>query len=446
LPPLEEVPEGTHYCLDCNEKGTTACLQEYFNNHHDERANFESSRDFVLQTLQERLVLDDDSEATGRGTEGGDEEHSVATAKNGRSSMRIPQSELSRASKLHHDAASFSSRFIQLKNVSPRAIKESKQSTNNNSKSQKQSSLQPAFFVGKCVRLYCPVDNQYHSGRIVDWRIATHSTSFWESEVANVEYFVRFLAGKDHRKVTSHQWLVLEEHALAVSSTLIWGMNVARRGVLGWNPGSTWLRTSLELIPIQAYLEHGLHQVYYYDASNDGDASLLGNDVVKPEHKSWSLASFYGEEQHEFLDLKDESVDYFSSAFGEARYQRTVLAANKPGSELDSRVEVAMGLAHVEWEEQERVKAWQRMPLQNPRHPRALTLGDEAALKPCLLLDRERHPSLCPSLQIDFDRAYLLSTMIEKDQPVTKEVAASLVCELVAPSPRMMQQLKMQET
>jgi hypothetical protein len=391
MPPLEEVPSGTYFCLDCSPKGTTVCLEEYFDNHHDERANYESSLHFVQQRLQD---IQDES---------GD----------------IPQSEISRATKLHRDAISFKSRFVQTK--SPSGQSAANKST---SKSNKRiDPIKPDFFMGKCVRIYCPTDNQYHSGRIIDWRKATHSDQFWESEVADIEYLVRFPAGKDFRKTPYQQWIVLEEHALAVGATLIWGMNVQRKGVMGFNPGQVWLRTSLELLPIQSYLAKNLWQMY-----------SMG-DVVKLEHKSWALASFYGEDSHELLELKDESVDYFSVAFGEARHQRHLIS-----NDLDPRVEIFMGLVQVEWEEQERVRAWKNMKLDNSCHPKALTLRDEASLKPPCL-QRERDSRLCPSIQIDFDRTYLLGCMTQEP---TRDMAASLVCELVAPSPQIMQQFQEQ--
>lgn len=322
----------------------------------------------------------------------------------------IPQSELGRASKYHYDAISFSNRYLQLKSPPHNATKVNK--------GGKIEPVKPDFLLGKCVRLYCPIDNQYHSGRIIDWRKATHSDRFWDSEVADVEYFVRFPAGIDYRKKQYEQWIVLEEHSLAVASTLIWGMNVQRRGILGFNPGQTWLRTSIEVLPVQAYLDKASFQIYEV------------GDVVKPEHKSWALASFYGEETHQLVDLRDEAVDFFSTPFAEARRKHMV------SNDVDWQLDIASGLARVEWAEQERVRSWQKMKLANAFHPKALVLRDEGSLEPCLL--RERDPRLCPSIRVDFDRSFLLHAVVREP---TRDMAGSLVCELVAPSPQLMEQM-----
>ena len=321
----------------------------------------------------------------------------------------IPQSELVRASKYHHDAVSCSSRFIQLKSPSQNVAK--------SSKSGKVELVTPDFFLGKCVRLYCPIDNQYHSGRIIDWRKATHSDCFWDSEVADIEYFVRFTAGIDFRKKQYEQWIVFEEHSLAVASTLIWGMNLQRKGVLSFNPGQTWLRTSIEVLPMQDYLDTQLWQIYRV------------GDIVKSEHTSWALASFYGEETHQLVDLKDESFDFFSAAFAEARHRRNLVS-----NDVDSQLYLCLGLARVEMEEQQRVRTWHKMKLKNAFHPKALMLRDEGSLEPCLLRDRD--PRLCKSIRVDFDQTYLLHATLREP---TKDVADLLVCELVTPSPALMQ-------
>ncbi len=279
--------------------------------------------------------------------------------------------------------------------------------------------MKPDFFLGKCVRLYCPIDNQYHSGRIIDWRKATYSDSFWDSEVADVEYFVRFSAGIDYRKKLYEQWIVLEEHSLAVASTLIWGMNVQRKGISGFNPGQTWLRTSIEVLPMQSFLDKALFQIYEV------------GEVVKPDHKSWALASFYGEETHQLVDLKDEAVDFFSTPVADARHRR-----HTASNDVDWQLDITSGLARVEWAEQERVRSWQKMKLEIAFHPKALTLRDEGSLKPCLL--RERDPRLCPSIRVDFDQSCVLRAIVRDP---TRGMAGSLVCELVAPSPQLMEQV-----
>ena len=220
----------------------------------------------------------------------------------------------------------------------------------------------------------------------------------------------------DYRKTLFEQWMLLEEHALAVASTLIWGMNVRRKGVLGFHPGQTWLRTSLEIVPIQPLLDQKVWQVY-----------AIG-DAVKAEHSSWALASFFGEVAHQLLDLKDESVDFFSFIFGSIRYQRQ---PRSNSTDLDPRLEIMMGLAHVEWEEQNRVRMWHSMTFTNVFHPKALSVRNELSLGPCWKRKGEQDRRLCPSIVIDMDQSYLLHAMMEEP---TKDMAATLCCELTLPA------------
>jgi hypothetical protein len=198
MPTLTEVPSGKYYCLDCSDKGSSAYLEEYFDRHHEYRANFRSSQQFVKYMIEQKLKEEDDS-------------------------FGVPMSELERISKLNHDALFFSARYIAKSNPAS-TIK----GTNWN-KRKSPKPIQPDFLLGHCVRLYCPIENQYHSGRIIHWRKATHCDQFWSSEVSNIEYLVRFPAGKDFRKTSMQQWLILEEHALAIGVSLIWGLNVMRK-------------------------------------------------------------------------------------------------------------------------------------------------------------------------------------------------------------------------
>lgn len=103
---------------------------------------------------------------------------------------------------------------------------------------------------------------------------------------------------------------------------------------------------------------------------------------------------------------------------------------------MDVRVDVYVAQILLEWEEQKRVRKWQKMQLDNPNHPKAIQLRDEASLEPCM--ERERDGRLCPSIQIDFDRTRLLGTLAEEP---TRDMGASLVCELVSPSPMIIGEL-----
>jgi len=397
LPPLVEVPPGIYYCLDCSEKGTTACLEQYFEDHHEKRAEYASSLEFVTALLEKMIAEEDDRVC------------------------RIPQSELARLSKLHFDALTLSARYLTCSKLSCPGTTLRSQSVVTGRKSRDK--LGPGFLLGKCLRLYCPIGNQYHSGRIISWRTVSHCDKFWASDVADAEFLVRFSSGKDYRKKAYRQWVILEEHALAIGATLIWGMNFPRKGILGWNPAQTWLRTSLELLPVQAELSHDQNQIYY------------GTDAVSPDHNPWALATFWGEDLHVLMELRDEAVDYFSVSFADARYQRHLTM-----SHTDVQLDVYMGLAQVEWEEQQHVRSWQRLPLNDPVHCSVLRLQDESSLEPCS--QHERDPRLCHSIQIDYDRLHLLHKISPSP---TLDMGSSMVCELVAPSPQIITQFEEQE-
>jgi len=108
--------------------------------------------------------------------------------------------------------------------------------------------LNVTFLVGQPVRLFCKIDNTYHVGRIIDWRIwnesqfiySTDSTKtkdrqgefgmereinqdfILDQDIGRTQFFVRFRAGIEGRKAAVHEWLFLEEHPLMVGLALVW--------------------------------------------------------------------------------------------------------------------------------------------------------------------------------------------------------------------------------
>lgn len=104
----------------------------------------------------------------------------------------------------------------------------------NHSGSQQQDKLDPSYLVGMSIMLFNPVDNSYHSGRIVDCRLnapkADDSTIRYKSsigrllddDISKAMYLIRFREGADGRKVAIHQWVYLEEHAVRVGGEVCW--------------------------------------------------------------------------------------------------------------------------------------------------------------------------------------------------------------------------------
>mmetsp|Transcript_8546 Transcript_8546/g.25774 ORF Transcript_8546/g.25774 Transcript_8546/m.25774 type:complete len:718 (-) Transcript_8546:28-2181(-) len=457
-PPLTEVPEGEFYCFDCDPEGTAKHLLSYFEDLEEERADFRSSRDFVEHLLRVQMSESDSNEASKKKAQQEEEYPDDVTSPRGLNekvakkrkrsfsgdggsttdaggNMRecgyfdVPPSEISKISKLHNAA---------LKEVTPLE-------SENHEAIMQVKEIGPDLLVGKLVRLYCPADNNYHTGRIVDWRSASNihmnSTSSEQQEIqghlgcnsifhgrgniASSEFLVRFPSGIEGRKKLLLRWLVLEEHSLAVSFTVIWGQLRKGRGLSGWRPAQTLIRTSLELVPVRHLLE------------------------TETSSEQFSLALFFGEESHVYLRLRDEAVDFFSPMFA-ARLQGSTLTASSSGNKSGStslvscsstQMDASVCLALTEIEEQKRAFTWHNLPLKNPAHARALSVKDEFAI-PQLMLpsftlkdgkgkqlfigaqhctsrdevgeDANSHPQLCPLIQHGLDRLWLSHLLDDK--------------------------------
>jgi len=397
LPPLtlEEVPEGTYLCIDCDPDGTSSQLEQYFDNVWESRARFGTSREYVAS------LFDKDE--------------------------RIPVSEFLRMTEIHCDAI--------------RGVR------NLHAASVPKVPLGPDFLIGKPIRLYCPDGNSYHNGRIIDWRRATHlrpATSSSPSdvndfqygklsEIACCEFLVAFPAGLDYRKRTIHQWLILEEHSLAVGTSLIWGFDTRKKD---WSPGLIWLRTSMELLPILERLSEADGQVIF-------DASKIG------QTKTWALTQVFGKENHLLLILREEAVDFFSSSFAERLSKRTETADGP-------RVDLSSLLACTEVEEQRRIRRWSRLPLHNLTHEKAITIADENML-PSLELKAydsseerdeivvELGPRPCPLIRTGLDRIWMMKQLQSRqgiDQ--TKDAVADITVQGVKSRAAAIRQLQVQ--
>lgn len=381
LPPLsiDEVPEGSYLCIDCDPDGTSAQLEIYFDHIATSRAYFDTSRAYVQSLFQ---------------------------------SHPVPISELARISDLCHDATASSS--------SPR------------------EPIQPDFLIGKPLRLYCPEGNSYHDGRIIDWRRATHLRPHSSSrppleqdflfgdmtELARCEFLVSFPAGLAYRKRAVVQWMVLEEHSLAVGTSLIRGYHTSGRK---WLPGITWLRTSLELIPVLKMLSEADGQIHWLNKKGA---------PTHPSKKTWALTQLFGEERHFLLCLRQETVDIASP-----EHVKTVQSSLHGG-------DIPALLAYTEMEEQARIRRWSRLPLQNAAHAKALTIADEYSLpalelKPAAGDDKWENvrmlgPRPCPLIRQGLDRMSIMQHLLI----YTKDAAASLLCRKVSSRAAAIRQLQ----
>lgn len=106
--------------------------------------------------------------------------------------------------------------------------------------------LDPSYLVGMPIRLFNPIDNSYNTGRIIDYKVDApyivdepissskqpdpsvklpipNFTELTDEKISRTLFFVRFRPGVEGRKLAVHQWIFLEEHAVAVGSEICWG-------------------------------------------------------------------------------------------------------------------------------------------------------------------------------------------------------------------------------
>lgn len=300
-------------------------------------------------------------------------------------------------------------------------------------------SFGPELLVGKLLRLYCPINNQYHNGRVIDWRSArlvknpyqySHQDDFsGKYEIATSEFLVRFPAGMNGRKEDVLTWIVLEEHSCAISVSLIMGLRDKGRGINGWKPAQVVLRTTIELIPVVQRIQ------------------LKGN---------FALIIFFGDDNHLYTDLDDDSVDLFSKKFEQYRISKLNYSPTTSSSYLHSVAEfmdLVMALVRIELEEQRRTYEWHKLIMENYAHPRCFSMRNEYGIPPLQIDElksdngveankengdgtleddhkscdvRIMQPNLCPLIQIGLDRQLIWNQITDKR--FTLDNAVSLSC------------------
>lgn len=104
--------------------------------------------------------------------------------------------------------------------------------------------LDPSYLVGMPIRLFNPIDNSYHSGRVLDYKVnapykvdqpvsnAKPSASseaaapgigqLTDGKICSTLFLVRFRHGVEGRKIAVHQWIYLEEHAVTIGGEVCW--------------------------------------------------------------------------------------------------------------------------------------------------------------------------------------------------------------------------------
>mmetsp|Transcript_20232 Transcript_20232/g.31603 ORF Transcript_20232/g.31603 Transcript_20232/m.31603 type:complete len:638 (-) Transcript_20232:15-1928(-) len=385
-----DVPEGDIYCKSCAEDGATTVLEKYFDRVDYARSYYSCSRAYVISLLENQMRANPEGNRL-RGEE-----------KNGDDDLNCPpRSELWGAFELKNNLT------LDGKN------------DGDSEKSATPSSAGAAFLVGKPVRLYNNLDNEYHVGRIVDWRSCAAYPDFTASEpsasdentvsiddleyfgtgiISTCEFLVRFPAGVNGRRRELLKWIVLEEHSLAVGIWLIEGKSSKT-----WTPAMVLARTSLELIPVRKHLHE------------DDSGALFAKlkDKTKSGQQCWALASFFGQETFALLDLNNEARDLMSNCKSDedpnGREKQLGNTGPLPRHPLAS-VSAPLALALGERDEQQRCEEWNNTVLHDSKHPLALVACDEY----CTQLKKEGKASL--PIELGIDRVWLATLARKQNQ------------------------------
>lgn len=389
VPALSAVPEVEHWlCQDCCPDGSTASLILYFVEADSAKAEYLRSEDPKADFVQHLLIQD-----------------SQETEK---TADRIPESELERGAMTHS-----------------LALCDSKHLARTRRGNEKREAFPAISYLGKPVRIYNSLGNMYHTGRIVDYRQRSAAASSDAAVGKETEFLIRFTAGKDDRKKAYQHWIVLEEHALAVGSTLVWAQIPAG----SWNPAILWLRTSRELVTIQHLLKESEGEIIYQD-----DKETYLHKPRKTKHKVCALARTFGEEQFSLINVRDQSVDLTNP-------ESSCAYLKDPENVLQFHT------ANAELAEQKRVCSWRAMQQEDPVGPTVLSSRDSYTLPALLPAIRSveagnassTHTSLCPSIPRGLDRAKILKMLQRRGIEPTKDIAASLLCEIVPVNTRTME-------
>lgn len=352
-PGVRTVPEGEIYCKKCAEDGATTVLEKYFDRVDYARSHYRCSRAYVVSLLANQM------KANPILSGGGDYLN------------RPPRSELWSAFELYNQT-----------------LNDKEQVEGGTNSTRKYAGA--AFLVGKPVRLYNNLDNEYHVGRICDWRVCSAYPDFCGDEpsasddntvsindleyfgtgvISTCEFLVRFPTGVNGRRKDLLKWIVLEEHSLAVGIGLIQGKPSSAKD---WTPAMVLARSSLELVTVRDYL---------YEDENGELFAKLKQEPGK-SGPCWALVSFFGEDTFELLNLYTEARDLLSNC---GEYDQK---SHSSGKHLDNdgplprhamaSITVPLALAIAERDEQERCREWNEdFLLHDPKHPLALVCADE---------------------------------------------------------------------
>lgn len=130
--------------------------------------------------------------------------------------------------------------------LSKQLHQQQKQQHQRRQKRQKNTfQLDPSYLVGMPIRLFNPIDNSYHTGRVLDFKLGAphridqtiYSSNSSESssipsipkiceltdgKICSTLFLIRFRQGIEGRKISVHKWIYLEEHAVTIGGEICW--------------------------------------------------------------------------------------------------------------------------------------------------------------------------------------------------------------------------------
>lgn len=383
VPALDIIPEGDWLCQDCSPSGSAETLMQYLESNDERRCDFQSSEEFVASLISHDMVKE--------------------------KVHRRPLSELERATEIHRSAIGENWNLL----------------------------ISPDFYVGKPLRIYDGLANQYHSGRLVDCRQSL--------SCGTVEYLARFPSGKDGRKSPLHHWIILEEHCLAIGTALIWSQTLGRR----WKPAQLLLRTGRELVSVASMYSEEQGEIRFTDSKHTLNAlpSTPETDTINPaatpcsgsasrsapseprfpikkrrRNEVWGLVRFFGEGTFEFVPLTARARSYKDPIF-QAKYGKS------------EAIWLPLAIAEAEQAEQTSVLQWRNMEQNNRLSQHVLSSRDDYGLQPLQptnSFDSVSFPSqLTPSIPQGLDRLHILNLLQEQGLEVDKDIASILQCTSV---------------
>ena len=290
-----------------------------------------------------------------------------------------------------------------------------------NSEDQCSDTFHPELIVGKVVRLYNFNENNYHTGRVINYRRAStvrsksdesqfYGTTFKseDNEIFITEYLIVFNAGLEGRKRTIQQWVVLEEHSIALMFQSVWGYfksDVSASRKEAYRPGQIVLRTTIEMIP---------------DRSSDTEKAVRNGN-------NQGLCLFSRDTSALYLHLNSQCFPYLSPFFSNVRLHPP-----------DRSIAITSAVMSADLYEQERVHRWHEIYLKNPFHPKALSLANIDTL-PVLNFshksnddnnsDSEIYPKMCPSIPQGLDHLWLCDVASDLNHTYVKETIESFKCK-----------------